>query len=117
MSDSVISIATSIGGGFLSGIMIGYFLKKLVKILLFIVGGIVSLLLYLQQQQIISVNLDRLEESSTFIFTSILSSFDNVTQIGDTSYLGIPTAGGRRSFSWACNWLRKRVTRKATKYE
>jgi uncharacterized membrane protein (Fun14 family) len=83
----------SIGGGFFTGIMIGYFIKKIIKILMFLVGGIVGLLLYLQQQQIISVNLDKLEQSSTFIFTSMLSSFDSVTQIGDTSYLGIPLAG------------------------
>jgi uncharacterized membrane protein (Fun14 family) len=94
MSESVIPTITSIGGGFFSGIMIGYFLKKIIKILMFAAGGIAALLLYLQQQQIISINLDKLEESSNFILTSILSSFNNVSQIGDATSLGIPMVGG-----------------------
>lgn len=57
-------------------------------------GGIVGLLLYLQQQQIISIDVARMEASSTFIFNSIASSFDKITQTGDMSTLGIPLAGG-----------------------
>jgi len=72
------------------GVILGYFIKKIIKILMFITGGIVALLLYLQHQQIISVNIEKLEESSMFIFTSIASSNDKVSQIGDTTYLGIP---------------------------
>ena len=85
---------TSIGGSFFLGAIIGYFAKKIIKILMFVAGGMAAFLLYLQQQQIISINLDKLEESSNFIFTSILSSFNNVTQIGDTTSLGIPMVGG-----------------------
>jgi uncharacterized membrane protein (Fun14 family) len=54
--------------------------------------GIAGLLLYLQQQQIISVNAERLEGSSTVILTTLSSSFDKVTHIGDMSSLGIPLA-------------------------
>lgn len=61
---------------------------------MFVAGGMAALLLFLQQQQIISINLDKLEESSNYIFTSMLSSHDNVTQIGDTTSLGIPMVGG-----------------------
>jgi uncharacterized membrane protein (Fun14 family) len=92
-AESLIPIATSVGGGFFIGILLGYFVKKIIKILLFVAGGIVGLL-YLQQQQIISVNLEKLEESSTFIFTSLASSFDNITQFGDATSLGIPLTGG-----------------------
>jgi uncharacterized membrane protein (Fun14 family) len=90
--ETLIPTAASIGGGFFTGLLLGYFLKKIIKILMFIVGGIVGLLLYLQQQQIISVNIERLEGSSTFILTNLSSSFDKVTQIGDMSSLGIPLA-------------------------
>jgi uncharacterized membrane protein (Fun14 family) len=93
-SESLVPVLTSMGSGFFIGILVGFFIKKIIRILMFLVGGIVGLLLYLQQQQIISVNLDKLEQSSTFIYTSMLSSFDNVTQIGDTSSLGIPLVGG-----------------------
>ena len=93
MSESVIQMITSISGGYVSGILAGYFVKKIIKILMFVVGGMVGLLLYLQQQQIVSLNLDKLEESSTFIFESLGSSFNNVNQVGDMSNLGIPLVG------------------------
>jgi uncharacterized membrane protein (Fun14 family) len=90
--ESLIPTAASIGGGFFTGLLLGYFLKKVIKILMFVAGGIVGLLLYLQQQQIISLNIERLEGSSTVILTTLSSSFDKVTQIGDMSSIGIPLA-------------------------
>jgi uncharacterized membrane protein (Fun14 family) len=90
--DSLIPVTTSVGGGFFTGLVLGYFVKKVIKILMFVAGGIVGLLLYLQQQQIISVNAERLEGSSTFILATLSSSFDKMTQIGDMSSLGIPLA-------------------------
>ena len=88
--DNLALLSTTIGGGFFIGIMLGYFVKKVIKILMFVAGGIVGLLLYLQQQQIISLNIERLEGSSTVILTTLSSSFDKMTQIGDMSSLGIP---------------------------
>lgn len=88
--DNLALLSTTIGGGFFIGIMLGYFVKKVIKVLMFVAGGIVGLLLYLQQQQILSVNIERLEGSSTFILTTLSSSFDKMTQIGDISSLAIP---------------------------
>ena len=93
-AESLIPTATSIGGGFFIGILLGYFVKKVIKVLMFVAGGIVALLLYLQQQQVISVDVHKMEASSTFIFNSVASSFDKMTQTGDMTTLGIPLAGG-----------------------
>jgi uncharacterized membrane protein (Fun14 family) len=90
--ESLIPTATSIGGGFFIGILLGYFVKKVIKVLMFVAGGIVGLLLYLQQQQIVSVDQGRLEGSLTVVLTTLSSSFDKVTQMGDMSSLGIPLA-------------------------
>jgi len=87
-------IITSSVGGFFIGIVLGYFVKKIIKILMFVTGGIVGLLLYLQQQEIISINIQKLESSSDFILTLLSSSIDNLSQIGDTASLGIPLVGG-----------------------
>lgn len=89
-AESLIPTITSVGGGFFIGIILGYFLKKIIKILMFVAGGIVGLLLYLQQQQIISVNMEKLETSSTAILTSLASTFDKMTQVGDFTSIGIP---------------------------
>src|SRR5437867_1161405 len=88
--ESLIPIATSIGGGFFIGLVLGYFVKKIVKILMFVAVGIVGLLHYLQQQQIISVNLEKLGTSSTAILTSVASTIDKMTQVGDFTSIGIP---------------------------
>jgi uncharacterized membrane protein (Fun14 family) len=89
-AESLFPIATSIGGGFFYRILLGYLVKKIIKMLMFITGGIVDFLLYLQQHQIISVNMEKLEGCSTYILTSITSSFDKMSQVGDVTTLGIP---------------------------
>jgi len=88
--ENVTPILTSSVGGFFIGVILGYFLKKIIKIVMFVTGGVIALLVYLQQQQIISVNIDRIEDSSVFILTSITSLFDNMIQIGDSTSFGIP---------------------------
>ena len=93
-AESLIPVVTSMGGGFFIGVLLGYFMKKVVKILMFIMGGIVGLMLYFQQQQIILVNFEKLEGSMTFFLNSAASSFDSITQIGDAPSLGIPLVGG-----------------------
>ena len=93
-TETIIPTVTSVGGGFFAGIIVGYFLKKIIKILMFVVGGIVALLLYLQQQQVISIDVEKIESSSIFIFNLLTSSFDKMTQTGDMTTLGIPLIGG-----------------------
>jgi uncharacterized membrane protein (Fun14 family) len=89
-AENLIPIATSVGGGFFIGILLGYFVKKVIKVLMFVAGGIVGLLLYLQQQQLISVNMEKLGTSSTAILTSLASTFDKMTQVGNFTSIGIP---------------------------
>jgi uncharacterized membrane protein (Fun14 family) len=102
MFEVLIPTAASIGAGFFIGILLGYFMKKLFKIVMFVAGGIVGLLLYLQQRQIISANTERLEASSTLVLTNLSSSFDKITQTGDISSLGIPlTASMTAGFTLA----------------
>lgn len=84
---------TSSVGGFFIGIILGYFAKKIIKILLFITGGLIALLLYLQQQQIISVNIVKLEKSIAFLLDSFASSFDKTTLLGDSTSFGFPFTG------------------------
>lgn len=92
-AEGLIPTVTSLGGSFFTGVIVGYFLKKIIKIITFVAGGIVGLLLNFQQQEIISVNMDKLQDSSTFILNSAVSSFDKMTQIGDGTSLGIPLMG------------------------
>ncbi len=59
------SIAASTGGGFTGGLLLGYALKKVVKLIAVVVGLFIAGLAYLQYQQIASVNWDKIESTIT----------------------------------------------------
>ena len=73
ITESIFPLATTVGGGFLSGILLGYFIKKVIKILMFIFGGIITLLLLLQYQGMITINMSKLESSSSWLMNSLSS--------------------------------------------
>jgi uncharacterized membrane protein (Fun14 family) len=58
------SITATIGGGFFTGALIGFALKKIVKILAILVGLFFAGLAYLQYQQIVNVNWNKLHTTS-----------------------------------------------------
>lgn len=83
-------------------------MRKIIKILMFVTGGIIALFLYLQFQGIITVNVQKLADASTYLLSVVSSSFDKITQLDTTTSLGIPlttslTAGFTIGFikSWS----------------
>jgi uncharacterized membrane protein (Fun14 family) len=58
------NLAVTIGGGFFVVAIIGYALKKVLKILAIVVGMFFVGLVYLQYQQIVSVNWDKVQTKS-----------------------------------------------------
>ena len=64
--DNISSYAATMGGGFFVGILIGYALKKVIKIVAVIAG-----LAYLQSQQIANVNWNRLQQISEGTITAL----------------------------------------------
>mgnify|MGYP003581154187 CR=1 FL=1 len=92
-------IATS-GGGFVASFLIGYFIKKVIKILMFVLGGILALLMYLQFQEIIYVTIkfDKIQSLAEDIINTIVANAtaifpnDNNPLIIDNN-LGIPVSG------------------------
>jgi len=61
--DDVSAIITTAGGGFLVGILVGWALKKVVKLFAIMAGLFLAGLTILQYQQIASVNWDKLEQA------------------------------------------------------
>src|SRR5215208_40271 len=62
--DNISSYATTIGGGFFIGVLIGYALKKVIKIVAVIVGLFLAGLAYLQYHQIADVHWNKLQQVS-----------------------------------------------------
>ena len=103
--DNISSYATTIGGGFFIGILIGYALKKVIKLLAVIVGLFLAGLAYLQYHQIANINWNKLQTVlSEGTITTLSNAIIQLPAFGYTSdqaataslaltSLGIPLTG------------------------
>jgi uncharacterized membrane protein (Fun14 family) len=80
---SLTSTATSAGLGGITGFLIGYAIKKVVKILLVIVGLVFVAFMFLEYQKIISVNWNKIQ-------TTTIAALGNVTSGQLLASSGIP---------------------------
>src|ERR687889_376096 len=71
--------AATLGGGFFVGVLIGYALKKVIKLLAVIVGLFLAGLAYLQYHQIASINWNKLQTVSEGAITTLSNA--NIMQI------------------------------------
>ena len=90
--DNIGSVATTSGLGFAGGYILAYSIKKIVRILMFVIGGILALLLYLQTQEIITINITKLQTYTDGIFTSItnVTTTSQIPVVSTMEHLGIP---------------------------
>jgi uncharacterized membrane protein (Fun14 family) len=63
--------AATLGGGFFIGVLIGYALKKVIKIIAVIAGLFLAGLAYLQSQQIANINWSKLQTISEGTITTL----------------------------------------------
>jgi uncharacterized membrane protein (Fun14 family) len=76
--DNISSYATTMGGGFFVGVLIGYALKKVIKLLTVIVGLFLAGLAYLQYHQIANINWNKLQA----VYEGTITTLSNaITQI------------------------------------
>jgi uncharacterized membrane protein (Fun14 family) len=103
--EGFVSVGGTIGGGFFAGALIGYALKKVLKILAIAVGLFFAGLAYLHYQQIVSVNWDKVQTKSqgavatlSNVTIQISNNIDNATHTSHPTHafetsLGIPLTG------------------------
>jgi|SRR5215208_6924855 uncharacterized membrane protein (Fun14 family) len=77
--------AATLGGGFFVGILIGYALKKVIKLLAIIVGLFLAGLAYLQQQQIANINWNKLHTVSEGTIMTLANAIMQIPGISGTS--------------------------------
>src|SRR5919112_1403688 len=63
--------AATMGGGFFAGVLLGYALKKVIKLVAVIVGLFLAGLAYLQYHQIASINWNKLQTVSEGALTTV----------------------------------------------
>jgi uncharacterized membrane protein (Fun14 family) len=84
--------AATIGGGFFVGILIGYALKKAIKLVAVIVGLFLATLAYLQYHQIANINWNKLQTVSDGVITTLSSAIVQIPGFGDSSHAATVTA-------------------------
>jgi uncharacterized membrane protein (Fun14 family) len=95
------NLAMTLGGGFFGGILIGYALKKIFKIVAVTAGFFLAALAYLQYQQIASINWDRLQAISEDTLTTLANATQQIPRIEGNgnipelvlTNIGIPLTG------------------------
>ena len=93
--DNISSIGAAVGGGFFGGLLFGYAIKKVVKLIAIVAGLFLAGLAYLQYQQIVSVNWAKVEGTISTITNATTNAFNdyNIETLAMTN-LGIPLTGG-----------------------
>jgi|SRR5262245_23177239 len=98
MSIDLAFIGTSIGFGAVAGFLIGYAIKKAIKIMLVIIGLFFAALAYLNYQGIIAINWDKLGATATGATTGLGNATGQVAGVSDQIAptllnFGIPLTG------------------------
>jgi uncharacterized membrane protein (Fun14 family) len=94
-ADIITSTSAIVGGGFFGGLLLGYALKKLVKMVAIIVGLFLAGLAYLQYQHVASFDWNRIEVMvSTALgnITAYLSNSHDAAALAMSNF-GIPLSG------------------------
>jgi uncharacterized membrane protein (Fun14 family) len=93
--ESISPTIFSIGSGGQIGFLVGFAIKRIFKILAVIVGLFLGALIYLQSQNLISINWDKFQAMTQSTVTVLAHSLTDASQISVISgNLGIPLTGG-----------------------
>ncbi len=112
--------AATLGGGFFVGLLIGYALKKVIKLLAVIVGLFLAGLAYLQYHQIANINWNKLQHVSEGTITTLSYAITQIPGIssGDSSRaaatasslamtsFGIPLTGSSMSAGFTIGFIK-----------
>jgi uncharacterized membrane protein (Fun14 family) len=84
--ESFVPSAATMGVGFFVGILIGYALKKVIKIAAVIIGLFLAGLAYLQYHQIANINWNKLQTLSEGVITTLSNAIIQIQSSGDSSH-------------------------------
>ena len=96
--ESLAPTVATMGGGFVAGLLIGYALKKVIKLVAVIIGLFLAGLAYLQYHQIANINWYKLQTISEDAITTLSNLMRQSPAFGNTSdhastYLGMTSFG------------------------
>jgi uncharacterized membrane protein (Fun14 family) len=83
--ESFAPTTATMSGGFFTGILIGYALKKVIKLVVVIFGLFLAGLAYLQYHQIANINWNKLQTVSEGAIATLTNLMTQISGIGYTS--------------------------------
>jgi uncharacterized membrane protein (Fun14 family) len=94
-ADVISSISATLGGGFFGGLLFGYAIKKVVKLITVIAGLFIAGLAYLQYQQVAAFDWNRIEVLASAALGNVTTQINNSQEAiaFSMSNFGIPLSG------------------------
>jgi uncharacterized membrane protein (Fun14 family) len=93
--ENIPSALFTAGSGGIAGFLVGFAIKKVMKLVAIIAGVFFGALMYLQYQGILAINWDKLQSISESMLLMIGNLINNVEPVSNiTASLGIPLTGG-----------------------
>jgi uncharacterized membrane protein (Fun14 family) len=86
----VLPLISTVGGGFLAGALVGYALKKAIKVAAVILGLFMAALAYLEYQRIIMVDWDKLQTISQNGIIWLANAITHISESIGADH-GVPT--------------------------
>jgi len=93
--ENIPSALITAGSAGIAGFLIGFALKKVLKLMAIIAGLLFGALMYLQHQGILAINWDKLQSILAFmlpVLNNLMSNGEPISSI--STNLGIPLTGG-----------------------
>ncbi|MBV9177414.1 MAG: FUN14 domain-containing protein [Nitrososphaeraceae archaeon] len=106
-STNLTPLLSTIGFGGIVGFLIGFMLKKVMKILAIIAGALFAFLLYLQSQEMLNIYWDRLQNTSQGIVSAITAALTTTTAAGGSmSIPGIQLTTGSAAVGFTIGFMK-----------
>ena len=107
MSTDLFTPISAIGGGFFGGLLLGYAIKKVVKLIAVVAGLFIAGLAYLQYQQVASIDWNRIETLANSALGNVTTQISNNQDAATLamSNSGIPLTGSM-STGFAVGFMR-----------
>ena len=102
---SIMPLVSTIGFGGIVGFLVGFALKRIMKILAVIAGVFFAALLYLESQHIVNVNWDKLQTVSNSILSTIGTTTNATSTTGGGGMGAIQSILGNNSTAAATHIL------------
>jgi uncharacterized membrane protein (Fun14 family) len=89
IESNIMPFVSTIGFGGIVGFLIGFMLKRIMKILAVIAGVFFAALLYLESQHIVNVNWDKLQTISNSVLSTITTTVTTTNATSTTGGIGV----------------------------